>query len=63
MFLTEQDAVRIYARFCLAHYRKAARRTADKKAQLLKDKGDVEGHRVWTEVVQEIEKREGPLPH
>ena len=61
MFLTEQDAVRIYARFCLAHFRKAARIRANKKAQFLKNRGDMKGHRVWTEVAQEIEKREGTL--
>jgi hypothetical protein len=59
MLFTRQDAIQVYARFCRAHFRQAAKRTAHRKAQALKERGDVEGHRVWNEVAREIEKQQG----
>lgn len=56
MSITEQDAIRMYARFCLAHYGVAAKKKVKAKARSLAIKGDSEGCRVWNEVAAEIEK-------
>jgi hypothetical protein len=56
MWVTHQDAIEIYARFCRAHYGAAAETTVRARAKDLERNGDLEGHRVWNEVAAEIEK-------
>ena len=57
MSIIEHDAIRMYARFCLAHYGAAAEAKVKDKARSLASKGDSDGCRVWGEVAAEIEKR------
>ena len=57
MWVTHQEAIEMYARFCRAHYGAAAEDTVRAKAKDLERRGDAEGHRVWNEVAEEIEKQ------
>jgi hypothetical protein len=55
MWIALPDAVTMYARFCRARYGTAATKMVRKKAQALRLKGDLEGHRIWSDVAREIE--------
>ena len=53
---TREDAVAIYARFCLSHYGTNAREKAESRAEQLGRQGDADGEQIWREVVHEIER-------
>ena len=56
MWVTHQDAIEMYARFCRAHYGAAAGETVRAKARELEKRSDLEGLWVWNEVAEQIEK-------
>jgi len=57
MWITLDEAIVMYARFCTARYGDAAVEKVKATADSLRKKGDLEGHRVWTQVAEQIEKR------
>ena len=57
MWITLDEAIVMYARFCTARYGDAAVEKVKATADKLRNKGDLEGHRVWTQVAEQIEKR------
>jgi len=56
MWISSEDAIKIYARFCRAHYGASAVRKVRDRARELKQRGDLEGHHVWNDVADEIQK-------
>ena len=56
MWITADEAVVMFARFCRARLGKAASQKVRAKAQELKRCGDTEGHDIWNKVAEEIEK-------
>jgi hypothetical protein len=54
MWIDTEDAIKIYARFCRAHYGAGAIKKARERARYLERVGDVEGHQVWNGVADEI---------
>ena len=60
MWIALPEAVSMYARFCQARYGTAAIKTVREKAQELKRKGDIQGHKVWSDVAREIEHSDRP---
>lgn len=56
---TREDAVEIYARFCVSHYGVNARDKARSRAKQLARLGDADGEKIWSDVAREIE-RTGP---
>lgn len=58
MWITQRDAIEMYARFCRAHYGAAAGETVWATARKLEKRGDYGGNRIWNEVAAEIEKQE-----
>jgi hypothetical protein len=57
MWIALPDAVRMYARFCHARYGTVASKMAQEKAIELKQKGDLQGHQIWSDLAREIEHR------
>jgi hypothetical protein len=55
MWITHQDAIAMYAKFCRAHYGFNAHQKVKKRAKELGQSGDIEGEKVWNEVAAEIE--------
>ena len=56
MWITREDAVVMYAKFCRAHYGfNAYQKVKDRATQLGHD-GDFEGETIWNQVAAEIEK-------
>jgi hypothetical protein len=55
MWITTDQAVEMYARFCRARYGADAKRLADARAAELGAAGDDEGERVWRAVKNRIE--------
>jgi len=55
MWVTTDQAVDIYARFCRARYGASASRIVAEKAAELRSQGDDEGARVWMKVKRKIE--------
>ena len=53
---TREEAVAIYARFCLSHYGVNAPEKVRSRADELARRGDAEGARIWREVAHEIDK-------
>ena len=53
---TKADAVEIYARFWGSRYGHTAGFSAREMAASLKNKGDLEGHKVWSEVADVIDR-------
>jgi hypothetical protein len=53
---TREDAVMLYARFCVAHDGVNALEKAKSQASQLARQGDVEGEKIWGEVACEIER-------
>lgn len=56
MWIELPEAVKMYARFCQVRYGEAAGKTVREKAQELQRKGDQQGHKIWSDVAQEIER-------
>jgi hypothetical protein len=57
MWISMDDAIQIYARFWWARHGTKGVRPVRDKAQYLQAIGDAEGHRVWSRVAAEIERR------
>ena len=56
MWITQEDAIEMYARFCRAHYGAAASDTVRARAKDLERQGDLEGRRVWNEVAEKLDR-------
>jgi hypothetical protein len=57
MWITTEEAIVIYARFCRARYGPNAKSMVCKRVQILESRGDQDGRRIWTEVAREIERQ------
>lgn len=55
MWITTDQAVEMYARFFRSRYGANAGKFADEKTAELRNAGDSDGERVWTQVRREIE--------
>ena len=49
----------MFARYCRSRYGAAAGRQVRDKAKALQTQGDLDGHRIWNKVAEEIDKRNG----
>jgi hypothetical protein len=58
MWLTKEDAVEMHARFLVAHHGLAASRLAREKAAWFQAKGDAEGHLIFNQVADNIDRRQ-----
>jgi hypothetical protein len=56
MQVTSHEDVVMFARYCRARFGKTAGRTARARAKALAKRGDTQGHAVWNEVADEIER-------
>jgi len=61
MQITSHDAVVMFARYCQARLGKAASRKVRATAKALEQRGDHEGHVVWNQVADEIDKGLKPV--
>ena len=61
MWITQDEAVVMFARYCRARFGKSASGRARAQAKALKRRGDTEGHDVWSKVAEEIDKGTKPL--
>ena len=57
MWITIDQATEMYARFCRARYGARAVEIAEEKASELRNRGDIEGQRVWAKVKTEVERQ------
>ena len=57
MWVTTDEAVEMYARFCKARYGDKAKALVEERAAELRRSGDIEGEQVWTKVKRRIENR------
>jgi hypothetical protein len=55
MWVTLDDAIKMYARACRAWYGASAAKRVRAKARVLEKQGDIEGWRVWNEVAIELD--------
>jgi hypothetical protein len=60
MWITADEAVVMFARYCSARFGEKATQKVRAKAQALQKRGDIEGHKVWNQVADEIQKRSKP---
>lgn len=56
MWITHEDAVVMYAKFCRAHYGFNAHQKVKNRAKQLAENGDFEGEKIWNQVAAEIKK-------
>jgi hypothetical protein len=56
MWITQSEAVEMYARFLAARHGGAAGQVARKTADKLRVNGDVEGYAVWSRVAEVVER-------
>ena len=56
MWITTDEAVVMFARYCAARLGGAASRKARARAKALHKRGDTRGHDVWNQVADEIDK-------
>jgi hypothetical protein len=56
MWITSDEAVVMFARYCRARFGETASREVRAKARKLKKRGDIEGYDIWNKVAEEIEK-------
>jgi hypothetical protein len=61
MWLTKEDAVEMYARFLVAHHGLAASRVARERAAWFQARGDVDGHLIYNQVADNIDRRKVAL--
>jgi hypothetical protein len=57
MLPTRQDAIGMYARFCMTRYGANAGKEVKSRAHQLAKRGDKDGEKIWHEVAVAIEKR------
>jgi hypothetical protein len=55
MWITTEQAIEIYGRFCRARYRGDALTVVMKRASELRKVGDSDGERVWNRVAEKID--------
>jgi hypothetical protein len=58
MWPSLEDAVEMYARFLIARHGSGASGYARKTAGSLENEGDHEGHKIWNEVADIIDRRQ-----
>jgi hypothetical protein len=56
--VTKSEAVEMYARFFGTRHGSSASKLARKTANSLEMKGDLDGHRVWNEVADTIDRHQ-----
>ena len=56
MWITSEEAVVMYAKFCRAHYGFNAHQKVKNRASQLAQEGDIEGEKIWNQVAAELEK-------
>jgi len=56
MWITREEAIVMYAKFCRSHYGFNAYQKVKERASQLADDGDFEGEKIWNQVATEIEK-------
>jgi len=54
--VTKAEAIEMYARYWSTRFGSTASSSARKMANSLEKKGDLDGHRVWNEVADTIDK-------
>ena len=57
MWITQDEAVVMFARYCRARLGKSASHRVRAKAKVLETRGDIEGHKIWTRVADELDER------
>ena len=57
MWITQDEAVLIFARYCHARFGTSASHRVRRKAKLLEQRGDIEGHKIWTRVAQALDEK------
>jgi len=62
MWITTEQAIDIYARYCKARFGARATRLARARVAELRKSGDVEGERIWNEVSRRVEEQTRPTP-
>jgi hypothetical protein len=55
---TQDDAVKMYARFLAARHKSSAGRYARRNAEKLLAKGDLQGYAIWSRVADALEVRD-----
>ena len=60
MWITQGEAVVMFARYCRARFGKSAARRVRAKAKALEKRGDIKGHEIWDRVAAELEKKTQP---
>jgi len=56
MWITEDEAVVMFARYCRARFGKSASRRVREKARTLEQRGDTRGHLIWNKVAEAIDE-------
>ena len=62
MWITTEQAIDIYARYCKARFGARATKLARARVAELRKSGDVEGERIWNEVSRRVEEQPRPTP-
>jgi len=57
MWITTDQAIDIYARYCKARFGARANRLARARMAELRQSGDLEGERIWEEVSRRVEEQ------
>jgi hypothetical protein len=60
MWITTDQAIDIYARYCKARFGARAPKLARARVAELRESGDVEGERIWNEVSRRVEEQPAP---
>jgi len=61
MWITQDEANEMYARYCMARYGPGAGEMVRTTATKLATKGDLEGQKVWNDVAAAIDKQRDHL--
>ena len=57
MWITTDQAIDIYARYCKARFGARATKLTRARVAELRQSGDVEGERIWNEVSRRVEEQ------
>jgi len=60
MWITTDQAIDIYARYCKARFGARATKLARARMAELRQSGDLEGERIWEEVSRRVEQQPTP---
>jgi hypothetical protein len=55
MWISIDDAIKMYAHFCHSRYGAFACEKVKARARQLEEMGDLEGHRIWNQVAHELD--------